>query len=192
MHKLIILSLILASVSSFNALHAQNNVIDEVIAVVGDNAILRSDIEHQYEQALMEGAQYPGDMKCNIFEDQLISKLLLNQAKLDSIEVSENQVVNEVDARINYFISQIGSKEKLEEYFNKSLLQIKRDQMEMVRTQKLTQSMQANITQNISVTPNEIRTFYRDIPKDSLPMVPTQFELQQIVLNPKIDQKGKR
>ncbi len=96
MQKLIILSLILASVATLSPLNAQNNVIDEVIAVVGDNAILRSDIEHQYEQALMEGAQYAGDMKCNIFEEQLISKLLLNQAKLDSVEVSENQIVNDL------------------------------------------------------------------------------------------------
>lgn len=186
MRKIIIFSLL---ISSFTALKAQNNIIDEVIAVVGDNAILLSDIEHQYEQALMEGAQFAGDLKCNIFEQQLISKLLLNQAKLDSIEVSENQVVNQVDARINYFISQIGSKEKLEEYFNKSLLQIKRDQMEMVRTQMLTQSMQGEITKDINLTPSEIRAFYRGMDKDSLPMIPTQFELQQIVLNPKVEQK---
>jgi len=186
MRKIIIFSLL---ISSLTVLKAQNNIIDEVIAVVGDNAILLSDIEHQYEQALMEGAQFAGDLKCNIFEQQLISKLLLNQAKLDSIEVGENQVVNQVDSRINYFISQIGSKEKLEEYFNKSLIQIKRDQMEMVRTQMLTQSMQGEITKDINVTPSEIRAFYRGMDKDSLPMIPTQFELQQIVLNPKVEQK---
>ncbi len=170
-------------------LQAQTNVIDEVIAVVGDNAILKSDIEHQYEQALVEGANYAGDLKCHLFEQALISKLLLNQAELDSIEVGENEVVNQVDQRINYFIQQIGDKEKLEEYFNKSLLQIKRDQMEMVRTQMLTQRMQQEITKDIKVTPADIRGFYRNLPKDSLPMVPTQFELQQIVLHPKVDQK---
>jgi len=188
MRKNIVISLFASIIVFFNT-NAQTNVIDEVIAVVGDNAILKSDIEHQYEQALMEGVSFPGDLKCNIFEQQLISKLLLNQAKLDSIEVSENQVVNQVDARINYFINQIGSKEKLEEYFNKSLLQIKRDQMEMVRTQMLTESMKGEITRNINVTPAEIRAFYRNADKDSLPMVPTQFELQQIVLYPKVEQK---
>lgn len=186
MRKFIIITLLISSIATTKA---QNNVIDEVIAVVGDNAVLLSDIEHQYEQALMEGVQYAGDLKCNIFEQQLISKLLLNQAKLDSIEINENQVVNQVDTRINYFISQIGSKEKLEEYFNKSLLQIKRDQMEMVRTQMLTQSMQGEITKDLKVTPSEIRGFYRDTPKDSLPMIPTQYELQQIVLYPKVEQK---
>jgi len=182
-------TLILTLVLSGHTLFAQDNIIDEVIAVVGDNAILKSDIEHQYEQALVEGANYSGDLKCHLFEQQLISKLLLNQAKLDSVEVGENEVVNQVDQRINYFISQIGDKEKLEEYFNKSLLQIKRDQMEMVRTQLLTQRMQQEITKNINVTPSDIRAYYRNLPQDSLPMVPTQFELQQIVAYPEIDQK---
>lgn len=190
MQKIIKISVvfILALVSTLSSI-AQDNVIDEVIAVVGDNAILRSDIEHQYEQALVEGANYSGDLKCHLFEQQLISKLLLNQAKLDSIEVGENEVVNSVDQRINYFVSQIGSKEKLEEYFNKSLLQIKRDQMEMVRTQMLTQRMQQEITRDINVTPADIRAYYRNQPKDSLPMVPTQFEIQQIVAYPKVEQK---
>jgi len=181
-------TLILTVILSSHTLLAQNNVIDEVIAVVGDNAILKSDIEHQYEQALVEGANFSGDLKCHLFEQQLISKLLLNQAKLDSVEVGENEVVNQVDQRINYFISQIGDKEKLEEYFNKSLLQIKRDQMEMVRTQMLTQRMQQEITKDIKVTPSDIRAYYRNLPQDSLPMVPTQFELQQIVAYPKIEQ----
>ncbi|WP_439183701.1 peptidylprolyl isomerase [Carboxylicivirga taeanensis] len=190
MKKFIKISAFLLSVFfSFQTLHAQSNVIDEVIAVVGDNAILKSDIEHQYEQALVEGANYAGDLKCHLFEQALISKLLLNQAKLDSIEVGENEVVNQVDQRINYFIQQIGDKEKVEEYFNKSLLQIKRDQMEMVRTQMLTQRMQQEITKNIKVTTADIRAYYRNLPKDSLPMVPTQFELQQVVLHPKVDQK---
>ncbi|TRX62514.1 peptidylprolyl isomerase [Carboxylicivirga sp. M1479] len=182
-------TLLLALTISYQVVEAQTNVIDEVIAVVGDNAILKSDIEHQYEQALVEGANYAGDLKCHLFEQALISKLLLNQAELDSVEVGENEVVNQVDQRVNYFISQIGDKEKLEEYFNKSLLQIKRDQMEMVRTQMLTQRMQQEITKDINVTPADIRGYYRNLPKDSLPMVPTQYELQEIVLHPKVDQE---
>lgn len=182
-------TLIFTVLISSQSILAQNNVIDEVIAVVGDNAILKSDIEQQYQQALVEGVNYSGDLKCHLFEQQLVSKLLLNQAKLDSIEISENDVVNQVDARINYFIQQIGDKEKLEEYFNKSLLQIKRDQMEMVRTQILTQSMQREITKDINITPADIRAYYRNMPSDSLPMIPTQFELQQIVVYPKIEQK---
>ncbi len=185
MYKILIFTLLIAlPLGGF----AQKNLIDEVVAVVGDNAILRSDIEYQYEQALMEGvANYSGDMKCHIFEQILVQKLMLNQAKLDSITVSENEVVNQVDSRMNYFIQRIGDKEKLEEYFNKSMLQIKRDQMDMVRTQMMTQQMQREITKNIKVTPSQIRAYYRNLPEDSLPMVPTQYEMQQIVIYPKVE-----
>ncbi|MBN2744400.1 MAG: peptidylprolyl isomerase [Marinilabiliaceae bacterium] len=172
-----------------NALMAQGNVIDEVIAIVGDKAMLRSDIEHQYQQSLMEGVNFSGDAKCKILEEQLIQKLMLNQAVLDSIEVGENEVVNEVDRRMNYFIQQIGDQKKLEEYFNKSMIQIKREQMEMVRNQMLTQRMQGDITKNIKVIPAEIRLFYRDANKDSLPMVGTQYEVQQISVYPEVEQK---
>lgn len=187
MHKIIAISLLLTlPMVAF----PQKKLIDEVVAVVGDNAVLRSDIEYQYEQALVEGiSNYGGDMKCHVFEQILIQKLMLNQAKLDSIEVSENEVVNQVDSRMNYFIQRIGDKEKLEEYFNKSLLQIKRDQMEMVRTQMLTQQMQREITKNIKVTPAQIRAYYRSLPEDSLPLVPTQYEIQQIVVYPKVEQE---
>ncbi len=185
MHKIFILTLFM--VLPFGV-YAQKNLIDEVVAVVGDNAILRSDIEYQYEQALMEGVtNHTGDMKCHIFEQILVQKLMLNQAKLDSITVSENEVVNQVDSRMNYFIQRIGDKEKLEEYFNKSMLQIKRDQMDMVRTQMMTQQMQREITKNIKVTPSQIRAYYRNLPEDSLPMVPTQYEMQQIVIYPKVE-----
>ncbi len=187
MHKIIIFALLMTLPM---AVFSQKKLIDEVVAVVGDNAILRSDIEYQYEQALVEGvSNHSGDMKCHIFEQILIQKLMLNQAKLDSISVSENEVVNQVDSRMNYFIQRIGDKEKLEEYFNKSMLQIKRDQMEMVRTQMLTQQMQREITKNIKVTPAQIRAYYRSLPEDSLPMVSTQYEIRQIAVYPKVEQE---
>jgi len=167
---------------------AQDNIIDEVIAVVGDNAILRSEIEQQYQQALSEGVTYSGDIKCHIFEQSLIQSLMLNQADLDSVEVSQNEIVNQVDGRMNYMIQQIGDKKKLEEYFNKSIIQIKREMMETVKKQMLAQRMQGEITKHISITPSEIRTYFKRLPEDSLPMVPTQYELNQIVLYPKVDQ----
>ncbi|MBN2166939.1 MAG: peptidylprolyl isomerase [Marinilabiliaceae bacterium] len=168
---------------------SQSNVIDEVVAIVGDEPILKSDIEQQYQQALMEGVVYDGDIKCRILEDQLIQKLMLNQAILDSVEVSENEVINEVDRRMNYFINQIGSKEKLEEYYNKSLIQIKRDQMDMIRNMMLTQRMQQNITSDLKITPAEVRIFFKQTPVDSLPMVPVQYELQQVAIYPPIKQE---
>ena len=181
--------LLIITLTSTQITVAQNNVIDEVIAIVGDKSILRSDIEHQYQQALMEGMQYSGDAKCKIFEEQLIQKLMLNQAILDSVEVSENEVINEVDRRMNYFIQQIGDQKKLEEYFNKSMIQIKNDQMETVRNQMLTQRMQSKITADVKVIPSEIRLFYKTVNQDSLPMVSTQYEVQQISVYPMIEQK---
>ena len=169
--------------------NAQDNIIDEVIAVVGDNAILKSEIEQQYQQALSEGVTFPGDIKCHIFEQSLIQSLMLNQADLDSVEVSQNEIVNQVDARMNYMIQQIGDKKKLEEYFNKSIIQIKREMMETVHKQMLAQRMQGEITKNIKVTPSEIRAFFKSLPEDSLPMVSTQYELNQIVIYPRVEQE---
>jgi peptidyl-prolyl cis-trans isomerase SurA len=166
---------------------AQLNVIDEVIAVVGDNPVLRSDVEYQYQQAMMQGVSFPGDLKCHIFEQLLLQNLLLEQAKVDSIEVSENMVISTVDRQINEFINRAGSREKLEEWLNKPLHQIKREQRVMVRNQMLTQQMQGKITSSIKVTPAEIRAFYRRTSTDSLPMVPAQFEVQQITLYPRIE-----
>ena len=175
---------ILFSVSIFS----QDNIIDEVVAVVGDNAILKSEVEQQYQQALSEGVTFPGDIKCHILEQSLIQSLMLDQADLDSVEVSQNEIVNQVDMRMNYMIQQIGDKKKLEEYFNKSIIQIKREMMETVRKQMLAQRMQGEITKHVTVTPSEIRTFYKKLPQDSLPSVPTQYELNQLVVYPKVDQ----
>lgn len=164
---------------------AQTGIIDEVIAVVGDNPVLRSDVEYQYQQMMMQGSNYPGDLKCHIFEQLLLQKMMLEQAKIDSIEVSENTVISYVDRQINEFINRAGSKEKLEEWLNKPLYQIKMDQREMIRNQMITQQMQGKITEEVKVTPSEIRQYYRSH-SDSLPMVPGQFEVQQIAIYPRI------
>jgi peptidyl-prolyl cis-trans isomerase SurA len=178
------------AILTFTAMsHAQKVLIDDVVATVGDDAILRSDIEYQYEQALIDGATYGGDMKCHVFEQLLIQKLMINQAKIDSIMVQDNEVVNQVDSRINYFMQQVGGQEKLEEYFNKPLTQIKRDQMDIVRTQLITQKMQGEITKDIKITPSEIRRYYSQMSEDSIPFVPAQYEIMQIVLFPAVEQE---
>lgn len=178
------------AILTFTALsHAQKVLIDDVVATVGDDAILRSDIEYQYEQALIDGANYGGDMKCHIFEQLLIQKLMINQAKIDSVMVQDNEVVNQVDSRINYFMQQVGGQEKLEEYFNKPLTQIKRDQMDIVRTQLITQKTQGEITKDIKITPSEIRRYYSQMSEDSIPFVPAQYEIMQIVLFPAVEQE---
>lgn len=180
-----------AAAALFSALaaQAQTRLIDEVVASVGDDAILSSDIEYQYGQAMIEGANYSGDMKCHIFEQLLIQKMMLNQAKIDSVEVKDGEVAQQVDARINYFVQQVGGQDKLEEYFGKPIQQIRRDQMETVRTQMITQRMQQNITKDVKVTPADIRNFYNGMSQDSIPFVPAQYEIQQILVYPEIEQK---
>lgn len=178
-----------AALASSFAAPAQTRLIDEVVASVGDDAILSSDIEYQYGQAMIEGVSYGGDMKCHIFEQLLIQKMMLNQAKIDSVEVKDSEVAQQVDARINYFVQQVGGQDKLEEYFGKPIQQIRRDQMETVRTQMITQRMQQNITKDVKVTPADIRNFYNGMSEDSIPFVPAQYEIQQILVYPEIEQK---
>lgn len=181
---------LLAGSLALSSASAQGKMlIDEVVASVGDDAILSSDIEYQYGQALIEGVNYSGDMKCHIFEQLLIQKLMLNQAKIDSVEVKDSEVAQQVDQRVSYFIQQVGGQDKLEEYFNKPLAQIRRDQMDAVRTQMITQRMQSQITKDIKVTPSDIRNAFATMSQDSIPFVPAQYEIQQIVLYPEIEQK---
>lgn len=188
MNKIIALS-ILALVLTFTGLKAQDDVIDEVIAVVGADAILKSDVEGMFYRMQAQGYNYEGNLKCRILEDMLIQKLLLNQAKLDSIEVSENTVMSQVEARINYIISQLGSREKMEEYFNKNSFELKEEFRVEVREQMITEQMKSKITEGITTTPAEVRYYYRNTEKDSIPTIPAEYEIQQIVLEPKIDQE---
>lgn len=181
--------ILFASILMFNVFtsYAQDNIIDEVVAVVGADAILKSDIEEMFYRMQAEGYNYEGDLKCKLLEDMLIQKLLLNQSKLDSLEVSENTVISQVEARINYFISQIGSREKMEEYFNKNTFELKEELRTVVREQMLTEQMKEKITEGITTTPAEVRLYYKSRGKDSIPTIPAEFEIQQLVLEPKIE-----
>ncbi len=183
-----LISLFAALASEAALAQSKNRLIDEVVASVGDDAILNSDIEYQYSQAMIEGVNFNGDMKCHILEQQLIQKLMINQAKIDSVEVKDNEVMQQVDARLNYFTQQVGGQDKLEEYFKKPIQQLRRDQMESVRTQMITQKMQSNITQNVKVTPADIRKYYSRLSEDSIPFVPAEYEIEQIVVYPEIEQ----
>jgi peptidyl-prolyl cis-trans isomerase SurA len=165
-------------------LYAQPKIIDEVIAIVGNNVILLSDIEKQYQQMRAQGYYSPGDMKCEVLEDFLAQKLLVNQARIDSIEVSPATVEMQLDQRLSYFIEQIGSQEELEEYFNKSIFEIKDDLRESVKEQLITQQMQDEITGNTTITPSEVEAFYKKIPEDSLPRINATVKISQIVRYP--------
>lgn len=165
---------------------AQDNVIDEVIWVIGDEAILRSEVEEQRLRAQYEGVKIDGDPYCRIPEEMAIQKLFLHQAELDSVVANENSVNTQVEMRMNYFISQIGSKEKLEEYFRKSASEIREDMYELVHNQMIIQQMQQQLVGDLKSTPAEIRQFYESLSEDSIPLIPTQVEVQLITIDPPV------
>lgn len=167
-------------------LSAANKIIDQVLWVVGDEPILQSDIENEIARRRYEKETIEGDAYCVIPEQIAIQKLFIAQAKLDSIMVSEGAVEQQVDARIKYFIQQIGSKEKIEEYFKKPLKDIRETMSNSVRDQLMAQEMQRSIMNNIHVTPADVRRFYQTIPKDSIPTIPEQVEVQIISISPQV------
>ena len=186
-NKLLIIGLlVLGNWFSSEVVIAQDNVIDEVIWIVGEEAILRSEVEEERLRAQYEGQPIAGDPYCVIPEQLAIQKLFLHQAELDSIEVNESSVSGQVDMRMNYYISQIGSKEKMEEYFRKTSSEIREEMMTMVRNQMIIQQMQAKLTENINPTPAEIRRYYNSLPQDSIPMVPAQVEVQILSIEPTV------
>ena len=186
-NKLLIIGLlVLGNWFSSEVVIAQDNVIDEVIWIVGEEAILRSEVEEERLRAQYEGQPIAGDPYCVIPEQLAIQKLFLHQAELDSIEVNESSVSSQVDMRMNYYISQIGSKEKMEEYFRKTSSEIREEMMTMVRNQMIIQQMQAKLTENINPTPAEIRRYYNSLPQDSIPMVPAQVEVQILSVEPTV------
>ena len=177
--------LLLASVSVFG----QNNVIDEVVWVVGDEAILKSDVESERLNAQYEGRKFDGDPYCVIPEQLAVQKLFLHQAEIDSIDVAESDVLTELEWRINYIIDQIGSKEKMEEYYNKTSTQIREMLRENIRNEKTVRKMQQEIIGDIKIVPADVRRYFKNLPQDSIPYIPTQVEVQIVTLEPKIPQE---
>ena len=165
---------------------AQDNVIDEVVWVVGDEAILKSEVETERRNAQYAGRKFDGDPYCVIPEELALQKLFLNQAAIDSIEVSDAEVMNEVEYRINFYISQMGSREKMEEYFDKTYTQIREELREMARREITMQKMQQELMKDVKVTPADVRRYFKELPSDSIPYIPTQVEVQLITIEPEI------
>ena len=181
----LIISFVLFAVSS----KAQEpQVIDRVVAVVGQNIILQSDIEAQYMQLRLQGGIQgsASSIRCEILEDLMFRKLMLNQAEMDSITVTDEQVNAEVDRLVRYFISQLGSQENLEKYYKKSMSEIKEELFRMRKDQMLEEQVQQTMLANVEVTPAEVRKCYYDIPHDSVPMVNSKYEIAHIVKKPAI------
>ena len=181
-YKQLIISLLL--IFTFNFVVSQELMVDRIVATVGDKVILQSDIENQVLQIISQGYPTTSGIKCEVLEQLMTQKLLLTQAELDSIVVGMNRVESELDQRLMYFIRQIGSEKKLEEFYNKSILEIKEDFRPLIEEQLKTQMMQSTIVADLNVSPKVVQKYYKSIPEDSIPLVNTQFEINQILVYP--------
>jgi len=172
---------------------SDNQILDQVVAVVGKNIILKSDIETQYLQYRMQGYIEGSSrtIKCDILKDLIFQNLLLNQADVDSIVVAESSVDQELDRRFRYFIQQFGSKEKLEEYYEKSVDEFKEEMREVVKKQLIQQQVQAEIVSSVGITPKEVKSYYKEIPQDSLPLINTEYHVAELVKEPAITEAEK-
>ena len=159
-------------------------IVDQVMGIVGNKIILKSDIEKQYIQMQAQGAVNAEDARCEIFDQIILQKLLLNQAAIDSVTVTDNQVEGELDRRMRFYIRQIGSEAKLEEYFHTTIRQLKADFRELIQDQLLVQTMQSKITKDVVVSPSDVREFYQSINPDSIPYIDAELEIGQIVRKP--------
>lgn len=166
-----------------------NNIIDEVAWMVGDQPIYKSDIEEAYQQMLYEKTPINGDPYCVVPEQLAIEKLFLHQADMDTVEVQESMVSMAVDQRINYLVTNLGSKEKLEEYFRKPMAEFREQMSDMMRNQYRIQQVQSSLTKDLKVTPSDVQRYFATLPQDSIPFVPLQVECEIITINPKIPQE---
>ena len=168
---------------------AQNNVAEEVAWVIGDEPIFKSDIEEQYQQALYERVPINGNPYCVIPEQMAVDKMFLDQARIDTVEVQQSSVSAEVESRINYFIANLGSKEKVEEYFRMPMPRLREKLNETISEHYCISQVQNELTKNVKATPVDVRKFYNSLSKDSLPYIPMQVETQIITINPVIPQQ---
>lgn len=177
---------IFATCALVTSAQEKKNVIDEVIWVVGDEAILRSDVENARMEFLQMGQRFEGDPYCVIPEQLAVQKLFLHQAAIDSVNVSDAEVFQEVDMRLNSILLDYGSREKLEEYAKKSFSQIREQMYNTYKDKKTVDVVQRNLVKNVKVTPAQVRRYFKDMPEDSIPFIPTKVECQIITREPLI------
>lgn len=180
----IITALIISVLFTLTA-SSQEYLIDEVSAIVGDETVYLSDVENMVLQQVTMGDRRPTEkIRCEVFEDLMVQLLFLDQARLDSIVISDDEINRMVDERLNDFVLRAGSEENLEEYFKKSMVEIRRDLRPMMRNQRLASQVQSNLAMDIKITPEEVRRFYESIPPDSLPLIPARVEISLIQIDP--------
>jgi peptidyl-prolyl cis-trans isomerase SurA len=157
---------------------------DRIVAVVDDEVVLQSEVQEQYNYLLQAGQRDDGTLFCRVMENLLVEKLLLARARIDSLTVSDDQVNSELNRRIELMVRRVGSAEALETQLGQTLAQLKLEQRPMVREQLLTEQMRSKIFSGITVTPSEVREFFNQIPRDSLPLLPAEVEISQIIIKP--------
>ncbi len=175
---------------SFNHFYSQK-VIDKIVAVVGEKAILLSDIENQKIQAIQQGIQIDDETDCMILNEIMFQNLLIHQAEIDSVEVTEDMVKTELEQRIQYFAAQIGGIAELEKFYDKSIQEIKDEFYEQIEERMKAQQMQQEISGNITVSPKEVKEFFNSFPEDSIPFINSKVQVAQLVIEPIIDEDQK-
>lgn len=172
------------------SIYAQDKTIDQIVAVIGQNIILKSDVESIYLQNQAQGITSDGDMKCDIMENLLVDKLMVSEAELDStIIVTDNQINQQLDARIDYFVQHLGSEEAVEQYFKKPIIQLKAELQDVIRNEIYSSQMKQKLMNTIKITPSEVRYYYKNLPEDEKPKVNTQYKYAQITAIPRIKEK---
>ena len=163
-----------------------DNVIEEVAWMIGDEPIYKSEIEQAYQEMLSDRTPIAGDPYCVIPEQIAIERLFLHQADIDTIEVQESMVQMQVESQLNYLITNLGSREKVEQYFRKPFAEIREYYATNMRNRSRVQQVRNNLTKNLKVTPSDVRRYFDRLPADSIPFVPLQVEVQVLTINPVI------
>lgn len=179
--------LLLLVVIAGNTTFAQDKVVDQIVAVVGGNIVLKSDIERMYMDRQAQGITSEGDMKCEILEDYLIDKLLVAEAELDTnITVTDSQINQQMDGQLGMYVSHFGSERAVEDYFGKPIADIKAEMQDVIKNQLLSTQMRQTIIKDVTATPSEVRRYYRDMNEEEIPAIQTQYEYAQITIKPEI------
>lgn len=165
-------------------------LVDGIIGIVGNEIVLQSDLVTSSLE-MSNGKGVSGMQLCAVYENLMYQKLLLNQSKLDSIEVTDAEVQSQVERRLDYFIQMFGSVEEFEKYYNKTTIQMKSEYFDLIKDQLLVQRMQDEITKNVKVTPADVQRYFNTIPSDSLPLIGEQLQYSQIVVSPKVQDADK-
>jgi peptidyl-prolyl cis-trans isomerase SurA len=170
---------------------AQPKTVDGVAAIVGGDIILQSEIEEQYEVFNRQNFGQPVTY-CEVFEELLFQKLLIHHAEIDSVTVGEDEVEANMDRRIQQLIMQMGDQQKLEEFYEKSVVEIKEEMRDLIKDQLVAQRMQMTVVEGIEVTPSEVRSFYESLPADSVPLINAEVEISQIVKYPEVSKEAEQ